>query len=457
MTQQVTTTDQRLPSTRVVHNSWAKIALHAVALISLLAVCVYAENWLRVPLISLYGVIALGRVFYQVWSGSRERQAQQALAQHYDDYPLPKVTILVPTYNEPIEFFRPSIESLVRQDHPDFEIIVIDDGSENGADIRQVCYENGVRHMLVPHGGKREALYAGYMQASADTEFILTTDSDTTWETDAARKLIIPMLHNQHIGATTGYVAIRNRTTNLLTKMVSLRYWIAFNQERAAASYHKAVNCVSGPLGAYRREALEHVMDDFISQQYAGSVCTYGDDRHLTNLTLLKGWHVGFSSAVCYTDNPTTLRAYIRQQLRWSRSFWREMFWQVHALDKHHIYMFYDLFFALFMPLFLLTNLWLGIFQLVYSGQSLTLHWYALTVCMMGLARVIEPMWVTRDPRYLYFVVYGYFHFLFLLPVKLCALLSLDSGSWGSRLSVNQQPADDVLALSAPSTLSTKL
>jgi hyaluronan synthase len=49
-----------------------------------------------------------------------------------------------------------------------------------------------------------------------------------------------------------------------LSFLTSLRYWFAFNVERAADSYFGVVNCVSGPLGLYKKEVIQDISHEWI-------------------------------------------------------------------------------------------------------------------------------------------------------------------------------------------------
>lgn len=46
--------------------------------------------------------------------------------------------------------------------------------------------------------------------------------------------------------------------------MSALRYWFAFNVERAADSYFGVVSCISGPLGLYKKAILDEVKETWI-------------------------------------------------------------------------------------------------------------------------------------------------------------------------------------------------
>ncbi|MCP5538731.1 MAG: glycosyltransferase [Akkermansiaceae bacterium] len=60
----------------------------------------------------------------------------------------PGVDILIPTYNEPPEILRRTIEAARNVDYPDFEVHVLDDGNREW--LRELCAEAGVRWVVRP-------------------------------------------------------------------------------------------------------------------------------------------------------------------------------------------------------------------------------------------------------------------------------------------------------------------
>ena len=97
----------------------------------------------------------------------------------------PKVSIILPARNEE-EFLGKCLDSLIHQDYKDYEIIVIDDSSEDstGKIISEYAKKNSkVIHVSArekPDGwmGKNWACMEGYRKATG--ELLLFTDADTT-------------------------------------------------------------------------------------------------------------------------------------------------------------------------------------------------------------------------------------------------------------------------------------
>lgn len=274
----------------------------------------------------------------------------------------------------------------------------------------------------------------------------LTIDSDTAPDPLATENLV-RVLIGKRAGAVTGYVDIGNCGVNTLTRMVDWRYWTAFHVERAAQSRFKSVMCCSGPLSLYRAELMDdpklRLMELYITQTFLGLLCTFGDDRNMTNLILRAGYSVLFvPEATCLTAAPETMAEYKKQQTRWNMSFYREMLWSLKALRMHSLYMTYDLAMQFFLPFMLVGSLVITLWLIVVAHVWLMAVWYALTVVGIGLLRSVYGAWVRQSPSgrkhdwgYLFFSLYG-FMYLWLLSVRFRALVKLfvqRDTSWQTR------------------------
>jgi len=284
------------------------------------------------------------------------------------------------------------------------------------------------------NGGKREAQRRAWLRSSAYALY-MSVDSDTVLDPNAIRQLA-SNFRNPDVAAATGYVDVGNAKKNLLTRLIDMRYWSAFHVERAAQSYHMAVMCCSGPLAAYRADIVDQVMGRYVTQRFLDKLCTFGDDRHLTNLVLTLGYLVVMDPrAHCRTAVPTTLRQYIKQQTRWNKSFYREMLWTTGSIRTHSWYMTYDLAMQFFLPFLLIAALAATVIIAVSGGGVLTVSLYLATVAGVGFVRSLYGAIARRQVTYLLFFVYGFIYVGLLMPVRLVALAGLLLGrtGWGTR------------------------
>lgn len=384
----------------------------------------------------VYGFLALTHILVQLVFAHGEHRKQKSKKFHdFHNGHTATVSVVVPCFNENPEWLDQCLNSIASQDYPELEAIVVDDGSKNRQQLLPVFekYKNNemFHFILQENGGKREAHKAGFDMVRG--EIIVTIDSDTIIEAPHGIRHIIKQFKDPKVGAVTGDVRVVNKKENFLTQLISYRYWTAFHQERAAQSLFNVLMCCSGPFSAYRRSVLEKVKKAYVSQIFLGQKCTYGDDRHLTNLVLEEGHQVRFDNkAVSYTYVPNTLWKYVRQQIRWNKSFYREMLWTLKHIHKHHFYMTYELLMQFLLPFLLLIALASVVIQAVFIDAS---HLWKYLVVLMAIAllRAIYGIYRTGDFGFLRFIVYGFMHVLLLIPVRLYSIATLKNVKWGTR------------------------
>lgn len=384
-----------------------------------------------------YGILAISHILVQMIIGHKEHRRQQA--KHYTDWHqghYPSVSVIVPSYNEDPEILEACIRSIADQDYEKLEVLVVDDGSSKREELKLRVYDKFANHPLVHviytpiNVGKRHAQKFGFNRSTG--EIIVTVDSDTIIPDGGVRQLM-QRFKDPTVGAVTGDVQVENKNFNVLTKLIGYRYWSAFHQERAAQSYFYVLMCCSGPFSAYRKSVIDHVKDAYTSQNFLGRRCTFGDDRHLTNLVLEEGYRVVFDSkAISYTHVPDNLRVYLKQQVRWNKSFYREMLWTLKSYRQHHAYMIYDLVMQLILPFLLIVALGGMVWQSFTYGPHVIWH-YLLTIVVIAVLRAGYGLWRTRDAGFLLFVLYGFIHLFLLMPTRLYALCTMRETGWGTR------------------------
>jgi peptidoglycan/xylan/chitin deacetylase (PgdA/CDA1 family) len=102
----------------------------------------------------------------------------------------PRVSIIVPAYNERAGI-EACVRSLVASDYPQFEVIVVDDGSSDGTEAAvERLGLPGVRLIRQANAGKPAALNTGI--AAARHDILVMVDGDTVFESDTLRELIAP-------------------------------------------------------------------------------------------------------------------------------------------------------------------------------------------------------------------------------------------------------------------------
>lgn len=239
-----------------------------------------------------------------------------------------RFSVIIPSYNEDPELLTKAVMSVQRA-RGNKQLIIVNDGSTNETKqvLKQLKHLPDIKiHNFRKNRGKRSALhYAVKRLVDPKSEYVVTLDSDTVIERDTFLELLAPMATEKDVHASTGEVELLNENQNLLTKMVGAYYWIGLHVYKEAQSGLGIVVCCSGCLAAYRSDKLKANIDEFHNQTFFGKPATHSEDRHLTNLILKGGGKVVYvPEAVAYTETPSTMKGFLKQQLRWKRGFVRE-------------------------------------------------------------------------------------------------------------------------------------
>ena len=238
------------------------------------------------------------------------------------------------------------------------------------------------------------------------------------------------VLDNQpESGAVGGDVKILNEGDSYISFLSSLRYWMAFNTERACQSYFGCVSCISGPLGLYRMNIVQEILDLWSDQKFLGEVCTFGDDRHLTNRMLQLGHATKYTPrSICLTETPAQYTRWLAQQVRWSKSYFRE--WLFNALwwHKHHLWMVYENIVAGGFPFFVMAT----VIMTFFSGSLWNVVFLLVTIQFVGILKGVFAMFIRGSPVMLFMSLYSSLYITSLLPGKLFAIATIKKKGWGT-------------------------
>ncbi|XP_027714034.1 hyaluronan synthase 1 [Vombatus ursinus] len=291
-------------------------------------------------------------------------------------------------------------------------------------------------------GGKREVMYTAFKALGDSVDYVQVCDSDTRLDPMALLELSRVLDEDVTVGAVGGDVRILNPLDSWVSFLSSLRYWVAFNVERACQSYFRCVSCVSGPLGLYRNDLLQQFLEAWYNQKFLGTHCTFGDDRHLTNRMLSMGYATKYTSlSRCYSETPASFLRWLSQQTRWSKSYFREWLYNALWWHRHHAWMTYEAVVSGLFPFFVAAT----VLRLFYAGSPWALLWVLLCVQGVAAAKAAFAAWLRGSPRMLLLSLYAPLYMGGLLPAKFLALLTMNQSGWGTsgrrRLAANYAPA----------------
>jgi cellulose synthase/poly-beta-1,6-N-acetylglucosamine synthase-like glycosyltransferase len=263
----------------------------------------------------------------------------------------PSVSLMVAVMNEAATI-RQCVWSMVGSDYANLEVIVVDDGSTDGTTeiLRSLEQEFPFTLIVMERNqGKKNALTRAAVGARG--QILAFTDSDCVLAPDALARCVTALVRHPELGAVSGHARALNANATLLTRMQDVWYEGQFRVMKAAESTFGSVTCVSGPMAVFRREAIYNYLPAWATDRFLGGEFRFATDRQLTGYVLgqrwmgkkLKAanaaspfvtavdyperlWRVGYvNSSKVWTNVPSTFRAFYRQQIRWKKSFIRNL------------------------------------------------------------------------------------------------------------------------------------
>ncbi len=283
----------------------------------LLIASLTAARWLTELLTALLipiAILAILRAIVVV--GLARMHAARVRRQPHPEGFSPPVSIVVPAFNEAAGIEQ-AVRSLAASDYPEFEVVVVDDGSTDGTgDLVDRMGLPGVRVFREPNRGKAEALNTAMRRAKHD--LIAAVDADTVFEPGTLAALVQPFA-DEGVGAVAGNTKVGNRKS-LLGLWQHIDYVTGFNLDRRLYDVLGCMPTVPGAVGAFRRDALLAV-GGFSSD-------TLAEDTDVTIALGRAGWKVVYAeTARGFTETPASLGGLWRQRYRWSfgtmQSVWK--------------------------------------------------------------------------------------------------------------------------------------
>lgn len=408
---------------------------------------IYISSYIFSLHFSIYGLILFSFLFTQLIFSILNKKDLKDLC--FDSKK--KINILIVGYRENPDYWKKCIESIKKQTISFKTILFSIDGDEEEdiymAEIAKEILPNS-KILLNNHNGKRSAIINGYkyLQKDYPSDYIIIIDSDTILEKNACLELIKCIDSDDKIGCATSNIKIFNKE-NLLTKIINARYAYAFNIERSYLSYLNIMNCCSGPLSIYRSKLIdEDFIKKFKNQSILNKRIEPGDDRHQTLLIMMKGYKSKMSPySICWTECPTEFKRFLRQQLRWMRSFYREQYWQYKALKSQPYILSLIMTYEILFP-YLIIGWVIYLFYNPYASIYLVIKSFLLTT-FIALMRTVFIIIYTSDLNNVYNIFYLYIYFVTLIPLKVLALFTIYDNNWitSNRLHITSNLSLDII------------
>ncbi|MDD4036134.1 MAG: glycosyltransferase [Bacilli bacterium] len=259
---------------------------------------------------------------------------------------------MIPCYNE-ASIINNTIDGILRVNYEKYECIFINDGSLDNTmrklkkrlKLKRINYNKkdllntkkvkniyqSKRHPRIfvidkVNGGKSDALNAGINFST--NNYVITLDADSILDKNALA-LVSGAFKDSNVVAVSGVIQILQsfnlykdggkttlKLSNLL-KLQTLEYMKSCFCYKASLAKNNALIVISGAFGAFRKDLLLSIN---------GFKRVVGEDLDLTIRIQIKIKDTNkkiiyLPNAICYTEGPGTFKDYIRQRIRWQKSF----------------------------------------------------------------------------------------------------------------------------------------
>jgi len=265
------------------------------------------------------------------------------------------ITVIVPAYNEENGIVE-SVRSLLQLEYPDYQLIVVNDGSTDGTleqlfenfqirqasfspyyeidsqPIKAVYFSPAYPNLVVidkAKGGKADSINAAINISR--NPLITVTDADSILERDCLLKIVRPFMEDDNIVAVGGTERIANGckvnkgyieevglSKSWLVRFQVVEYLRAFLFGRNGFDFLNGILIISGAFSCFRRDALIE-----IGGYRTGSV---GEDMEIV-VRLHKELRKKNSKTrvtfipdpVCWTEAPEKIKTLSLQRVRWQK------------------------------------------------------------------------------------------------------------------------------------------
>ncbi len=260
-----------------------------------------------------YFVFMVVSPFYTVKEESRKLR----ILKHRERTYLPKISILVPAWNEEVGILN-TIRSVLDNTYENIELIVINDGSDDSSDRVVKDFKKGeyrekskdewkgkeLKYFMKVREGKGSALNFALKKATGS--IIMTIDADSTLKNDAVENLVKYYADNSVDGVVGNVIVANNKSIMGITQYLEYLFGFYFKRAHAVlgAEYIFGGACASfrssvfREIGVYDQDNKTEDIEFTMRFRYYGYNCTYAED------------------VVCYTEGASEVLGLVRQRLR---------------------------------------------------------------------------------------------------------------------------------------------
>jgi len=231
----------------------------------------------------------------------------------------PGVSVLIPAHNE-ARVIGHALAAATAIDYPDYEVVVVDDGSTDGTrGVVEPYVQRGEVRLIVKQQNEGKAMALNDAIPCLNGEIVLIMDADAEPEPDILRHML-PHFEHARVAAVTGNPRVKNVDT-FLARLQLIEFSSIVSLLRRSQRIWGRIMTVSGVVAAFRKSALLDVGG------FSPEMPT--EDIELTWKLQRRFWDIRYEPhALVWMTVPSTLSGLMHQRRRWSRGL-------MQVLHKH--------------------------------------------------------------------------------------------------------------------------
>ncbi|HRW58192.1 MAG TPA: glycosyltransferase family 2 protein [Chlamydiales bacterium] len=329
----------------------------------------------------------------------------------------PAVTILIPSYKEPIEVIETTILACYNMNYPNKQIVLLDDtrydlfensneAEEYKKNLQTICIRDKINLFRRKWRGAKAGIINDYLAhmrgesppemeferydekgSSLQTKYIAIFDADQNPMPDFLDELVVKMEADPQIAFIQTPQYYTNFLNNKVAYTASMQQIIFFEYICEGKGAKESMFCC-GTNVLFKTEALNDIKgfeEDSVTEDAATSVNLHE-----------KGWKTAYDNKVsAFGDGPETLESYFNQQYRWAlgnlglfltliRKFFKNpkalspAKWWEYALSTSHYLIGFVFIVFLLLPVIYLTFKIPGYFASVYIYALIFIPYFAI-------------------------------------------------------------------------------
>jgi poly-beta-1,6-N-acetyl-D-glucosamine synthase len=224
----------------------------------------------------------------------------------------PSVTVLIAAYNE-VDVIRGKIENSLQLDYPNLEVLIVNDGSDDGTrEIIEEYADKGIRLVnQTQRGGKMGAVNRGFAEAKGD--IVVLSDASPHYDNQALNILVQSFADSQ-VGVVVGTFLIWD-FANSVAKPAGL-YWKYEAALRKWESRTGSTVAVHGNMFGVRRHLFRPLTTGTVNDEFSIAMETLQQNQRV----------VYEPDALCYDSASDTMRDEFKRRARINAGRWQALF-----------------------------------------------------------------------------------------------------------------------------------